>query len=259
MISFLTEHWVDHYWLVLGMQVRGSMEWMVQVLDGGRHVRPGTDRVSMHWFLLWLAQGGKLRGYSLREALFSLIEVWRLLTGHSEHRFVLFRRPSRRLVCPSAIVRLLCSTSIWGLTREASYFGTLWFLEGKHLLVVWGTLHSTRVGWLMIHCPWMIVLLRITVLKMRLVYTMLLGTNVANFTVLPTVVAIFHHCWETAMMILWGCVTAFFACWCLEIWQFKGCCKSIFYALILACRWQCMHCWSFRCFASFRIRILVLV
>ena len=100
----------------------------------------------MHGFLLRLAQGGKLRGNSLGEALLSLIEVWSLLTRHSEDRLVLFRCPSRRLVCPTAIGGLLCSTSIGGLTREASYLGPLWFLEREHLLVVRRTLHCTRVG-----------------------------------------------------------------------------------------------------------------
>ena len=146
MVSLFAEHGVYHNRLVLGVQVGCSMERIVQVLDGGRHLRPGADGVGMHGLLLRLAKGGKLRGYSLGEALLSLIEVWSLLTRHSEDRLVLFRCPSWRLVCPTAIGGLLCSTSIGGLAREASYLGPLRFLEREHLLVVRRTLHCARVG-----------------------------------------------------------------------------------------------------------------
>ena len=187
----------------------------------------------MHGLLLGLTKGGKLRG-RMREGLILLIEVWSLLTWHSEDRLVLLRSPSRRLWGPIAIAWLGSTSTIWCLSWHASYLSSLRLFEWQHLLVVGRTLHSTRTWLLIADSPW-VVPLWVSILK---------------------IVAIFSNCRKATMMIFWSCIASFFACRCLQVRQFEWCGESIFNTLILACRWQCMNSWSFRGFATFRIRIL---
>ena len=129
MITLLTVDGVNHNWLILRMKIRRAMmERTVQVLDGGGHLRSRTYWMSMHGFLLRLTKGGKLRS-RMREGLILLIEVWSLLTWHSEDRLVLLRRPSRRLWGPIAIAWLGGTSTIWCLSWHASYLSSLRLFE----------------------------------------------------------------------------------------------------------------------------------
>ena len=129
MITLLTVDGVNHNWLILRMKIRRAMmERTVQVLDGGGHLRSRTYWMSMHGFLLRLTKGGKLRS-RMREGLILLIEVWSLLTWHSEDRLVLLRCPSRRLWGPIAIAWLGGTSTIWCLSWHASYLSSLRLFE----------------------------------------------------------------------------------------------------------------------------------
>ena len=178
MVSLFTM-WVDHHWLVLSMEIRCAMEWVVQVLDGGGDLWSWADRVSMHRLLLRLTKRGKLRADTSREGLFSLIEVWSLFTRHPEDRLVLLCRPSRRFGYPSTAIVWLCrSATVGGLSWQSCYFCPLWLLEWQHLLVVGRTLHLTRISLLMSHRPWIA-----------------LSCVHYQTTILSSIVAIFCYCW----------------------------------------------------------------
>ena len=193
MITLFTVDRIYHHWLILCMKIRRAMmERTVQVLDGGGYFRSRTYRVCMHGLLLWLTKGGKLRG-RMREGMIWLIEVWSLLTRHSEDRLVLLCGPSRRLWSPIAVAWLRSTSTIWCLSWHSSYLSSLWLFEWQHLLVVRRTLHSTRTWLLIADSPW-VVPLWVSILE---------------------IVAIFSNCREATIMIFWCCVTSFFARRCL--------------------------------------------